>query len=129
MSQNGPFGVSTLEDFDRLAREAGEGLRDALDRFGKRAGWATLIDQFTGQAQPAGPETTGDAGDGVWAIYTVDADGRRPHRRSIPPSWTRCGQNKNNTDPVATGCVSCRTESRSVCSTRPNSPRAGRPAH
>ena len=31
MSQNGPFGIDP-EEFDRLAREAGEGLRDALDR-------------------------------------------------------------------------------------------------
>jgi hypothetical protein len=30
MSSNGPFGFDP-DDFDRVAREAGEGLRDALD--------------------------------------------------------------------------------------------------
>ena len=48
MSSNGPFGFDP-EEFDRVVREAGEGLRDALDgvsRFfttsGERAGWATI---------------------------------------------------------------------------------------
>ena len=37
MSQNGPFGIDP-EDFDRVLREAGDGLRDALDRLGKASG-------------------------------------------------------------------------------------------
>jgi hypothetical protein len=50
MSSNGPFGFDP-EEFDRVVREAGEGLRDALDgvsRFfttsGERAGWASIFD-------------------------------------------------------------------------------------
>ena len=45
MSGSGPFGFDP-EDFDRVAREAGEGLRDALDglnkfiaRPGQAGGW------------------------------------------------------------------------------------------
>ena len=52
MSSKGPFGFDP-EEFDRVVREAGEGLRDALDgvgRFintsGERAGWASLVDEF-----------------------------------------------------------------------------------
>ena len=33
-SNNGPFGLDP-EDFERVVREAGEGLRDALDGLGK----------------------------------------------------------------------------------------------
>ena len=51
MSQNGPFGIDP-EEFDRVFREAGDGLRDAIDRLGKGAGWATLLDQY-GAASPA----------------------------------------------------------------------------
>jgi hypothetical protein len=102
MSQNGPFGIDP-EEFDRLAREAGEGLRDALDRFGKRAGWSTLIDQFTSQtqqSQSARPETTGDTGDGVWAIYAVDAAGGARIQEVYPSELDALRANKNNTDPT-----------------------------
>ena len=34
MSSNRPFGIDP-EEFDRVVREAGEGLRDALDGVGK----------------------------------------------------------------------------------------------
>ena len=34
MSNNGPFGFDP-DDFDRVAREAGEGLRDALGRLSR----------------------------------------------------------------------------------------------
>nr|WP_313776566.1 hypothetical protein [Mycobacterium sp.] len=96
MSQNGPFGIDP-EDFDRLAREAGEGLRGALDRFGKRAGWSTLIDQSTSQARP---ETAGDTGGGVWAIYGVDAAGGARIEEVYPSELDALRANKNNTDPA-----------------------------
>ena len=45
MTNNGPFGFDP-EEFDRVVREASEGLRDAVDRVvrffdspGERAGW------------------------------------------------------------------------------------------
>ncbi|MDG3012668.1 hypothetical protein G4X40_21230 [Rhodococcus sp. D2-41] len=76
MSSNGPFGFDP-DDIERLAREAGEGLRDAFDRVGRyieqSGNTAVFSHVFTGGRRQ--PETTGESGDGVWAIYTVDADG------------------------------------------------------
>ena len=98
MSSNGPFGFDP-EEFDRVAREAGEGLRDALDgisRFfttsGERAGWAALF--------RTEPETTGEAGDGVWAIYTVDDDGGAHIEQVYPTELDALRANKGNTDPT-----------------------------
>lgn len=107
MANNGPFGFDP-EEFDRVAREAGDGLREALDglsRFftttGERAGWATLFDEFTrGPRGRAQPETTGEAGDGVWAIFTVDTDGGARIEQVYPTELDALRANKNNTDPT-----------------------------
>jgi hypothetical protein len=99
MSQNGPFGIDP-EDIDRALREAGESLRDALGRAGRGAGWATLIDEFTRSTRPAPePETTGDAGDGVWAVYTTDDAGGAHIDEVYPTELDALRANKNNTDP------------------------------
>ena len=98
MSQNGPFGFDP-EDLDRAFREAGEGLRDALSRVGKGAGWATLIDEFTRSTRPkAGPETTGETGDGVWAVYSTDDAGGAHIEEVYPTELDALRANKNNTD-------------------------------
>lgn len=98
MSQNGPFGFDP-EDLDRVFREAGDGLRDALGRFGKQASWATLLEELTRSTRPKSePETTGEAGDGVWAIYTVDADGGANIQEVYPSELDALRANKNNTD-------------------------------
>ncbi|MGB3893418.1 hypothetical protein [Mycolicibacter sinensis] len=80
MSDDGAFGFDA-EDLDRVLREAGEGLRAAFDRFsgtfgspGNRAGWGALFADLAHAAR-SGPPTTGETGDGVWAIYTVGDDG------------------------------------------------------
>jgi hypothetical protein len=100
MSQNGPFGIDP-EDFDRVFREAGDGLRDALDRLGKGAGWATLLDQITRQSRPKSePETAGETGDGVWAIYSVDAEGGAHIEEVYPSELDALRANKTNTDPT-----------------------------
>src|SRR6201999_1149563 len=107
MSSNGPFGFDP-EEFDRVAREAGEGLRDALDgvsRFfnnsGQRPAWATLFDEFTRQSRPrTEPETAGETGDGVWAIYTVDDDGGAHIEQVYPTELDALRANKSNTDPT-----------------------------
>jgi hypothetical protein len=107
MSSNGPFGFDP-EEFDRVVREAGEGLRDALDgvsRFfttsGERAGFATLFDEFARQSRRrAEPETTGETGDGVWAIYTVDDDGGAHIEQVYPTELDALRANKSNTDPT-----------------------------
>jgi hypothetical protein len=82
MGNSGPFGFDP-EEFDRIVREAGEGFREALDRInafmttsGGRAGWSKLFDEFGyGTRGRREPETTGETGEGVWAIYTVLDDG------------------------------------------------------
>ena len=112
MSSNGPFGFDP-EEFDRVVREAGEGLRDALDgvgRFfntsGERAGWANLVDEFARYSRPKSePETTGETGDGVWAIYTVDGDGGAHIEQVYPTELDALRANKNNTDSTPKGAV------------------------
>lgn len=107
MSSNGPFGIDP-EEFDRVVREAGEGLREALDglgRFvntsGERAGWSMLFDEFTRGTRPrTRPETTGETGDGVWAIYSVGDDGGAHIEQVYPTELDALRANKNNTDPT-----------------------------
>ena len=82
MTNSGPFGFDP-DEFDRLVREAGEGLRDMFSRVnsflvtpGERSGWAAMFDEFSRSMRPkAEPETAGEAGEGVWAIYAVQPDG------------------------------------------------------
>jgi hypothetical protein len=105
-SSNGPFGFDP-EDLDRVVREAGEGIRDALDglgRFvntsGERAGWSVLFDEFSRGTRPRNrPETTGETGDGVWAIYTLDGEGGAHIEQVYPTELDALRANKDNTDP------------------------------
>jgi hypothetical protein len=98
MSQN-PFGIDP-EDFDRVMREAGDGLRDALGRIGKQGSWATLLDEFTrGSRGKSEPETAGETGDGVWSVYTVDEQGGAHIEEVYPTELDALRANKNNTDP------------------------------
>jgi hypothetical protein len=98
MSQN-PFGFDP-DDLDRVMREAGDGLREALGRVGKQAGWATLLDEFTRSMRPkTEPETTGETGDGVWSIYTVDDAGGAHIEEVYPTELDALRANKTNTDP------------------------------
>ena len=97
MSSNGPFGFDP-EEFDRVVREAGEGLRDALDgvgRFfttsGERAGWANLFDEFSRYSRAKKePETT---------ARPATASGRSHRRRR-----RRCPHRTGVSD--RTGCAS-----------------------
>ena len=106
MAANGPFGFDP-DDFDRVAREAGEGLRDALDGFnkffansGEQAGWAGLLDEFTrfSRTRPE-RETTGEKGEGVWAVYTVDGTGDARIEQVFATELDALRANSNNTDP------------------------------
>lgn len=104
MSDQGAFGFEP-EDFDRLIREAGEGLRDAFDRFGRfltipneRAGWSMLFDNLT-RGRRTEPETTGETGDGVWVIYTIGSDGGAHIEEAYASELDALRANKNNTDP------------------------------
>ena len=104
-SSGGPFGFDP-EDFDRVVREAGEGLREALGGLGKfmntsgeRAGWSTLFDYFTrGTRTRAQPETTVETGDGVWIIYAVDDYGGAQIEEVYPTELDALRANKSNTD-------------------------------
>ena len=105
MENNGPFGFDPNE-FDRVAREAGEGLRDAFGRLftnsPQGAGFWMLFDQFvrpTPRSRPQ-PETAGEAGDGVWAIYLSGADGKAHVEQVYRSELEALRANKLNTDPT-----------------------------
>lgn len=108
MDNNGPFGIDP-DDFDRVVRETGEGLRDAFEQVGKffgtspeRAGFGMLFDQFVRPAprpRPQ-PETAGEAGDGVWAIYIAGADGKAHVEQVYKSELDALRANKHNTDPT-----------------------------
>ena len=107
MSNDRPFGFDP-DDMDRVIREASEGLRDAIAQVGRfittsgeRAGLASLFDEFTRYSRSAAqPETAGEAGDGVWAIYTVDSDGGAHIEEVYPTELDALRANKSNTDPA-----------------------------
>lgn len=103
MDDNGRFGFDP-EDFDRVIRDASEGLRDAFEgvsRFftmpGDRRGWSSLFEDLARRARTE-PETAGEAGDGVWAIYTVSADGGARVEEVYATELDALRANKNNTD-------------------------------
>ncbi len=103
MENNGPFGFDP-DDFDRVVREASEGLRDAVGKFlggsQERAGFGMLFDEFTRRSRPRPqPETAGEAGDGVWAIYIADADGKAHVEQVYKTELDALRANKHNTDP------------------------------
>lgn len=104
MGSNGPFGFDP-DDFDRVIREGSEGLRDAFERInrfltgpGERSGWSMIFEDLRRRRRPA-PETAGEAGDGVWAIYTVDADGGARVEQVYATELDALRANKDNTDP------------------------------
>jgi hypothetical protein len=93
------------EEFDRVLREGSEGLRDAFDRIGRfvngpgaRMGWSSIFEDLTRRPRSE-PETAGEAGDGVWAIYTVDADGGARVEQVYATELDALRANKENTDP------------------------------
>lgn len=93
------------DDVDRVIREGAEGLRDVFERVSRfvggpagRSGWSVLFDDLSRPRRPE-PETTGDTGDGVWAIYTVDADGGARVEQVYATELDALRANKNNTDP------------------------------
>lgn len=104
MGDYGPFGFDP-DEFDRVIREGSEGLRDAFERIGRflsssgaGTGWLAIFEDLSRRSRPA-PETAGEAGDGVWAIYTVDADGGARVEQVYATELDALRANKDNTDP------------------------------
>ena len=107
MDNSGPFGIDP-DEFDRVVRETGDGLRSAFEQFGRffnnspeGAGFGTLFDQFvrpTPKPRPQ-PETAGEAGDGVWAIYIADGGGKAHVEQVYKTELDALRANKLNTDP------------------------------
>ena len=102
MGEYGAFGFDP-EDLDRVIREGSEGLRDTFDRIGRfltgpgaRVGFSTLFEDL---ARRPRPETTGEAGDGVWAIYTVDGDGGARVEQVYATELEALRAHKTNVDP------------------------------
>lgn len=104
MGDYGPFGFDP-DEFDRVIREGSEGLRDTFERIGRflsssgaGTGWSAIFEDLSRRSRPA-PETAGEAGDGVWAIYTVDADGGARVEQVYATELDALRANKDNTDP------------------------------
>ena len=105
MASNEPFGFDP-EDLDRMVRGAGEQLRGALGQFGRLMdssgdgpGWSTLFENGGRRSRPVPePETTGETGDGVWVIYTVDGDGGAQIEQVYATELDALRANKHNTD-------------------------------
>ena len=104
MGEHGAFGFDP-DDFDRMIREGSEGLRDLFERIGNfvaapggRAGWSAIFEDLSRRPRSS-PETTGEAGDGVWAIYTVDGDGGARVEEVYATELDALRANKNNLDP------------------------------
>jgi len=105
MASNEPFGFDP-EDLDRIFPGAGEQLRGALGQFarllngsGERAGWSGVLEEFgRGRRSAPEPETTGETGEGVWVIYTVDGDGDARVEQVYATELDALRANKHNTD-------------------------------
>lgn len=102
MDDHGRFGFEP-EDFEQILRDATEGLREAFGGVGRlftvpndRAGWSSVFEDLAGRTRTR-PETTGEAGDGVWAIYTVSADGGARVEEVYATELDALRANKNNT--------------------------------
>lgn len=105
MASNDPFGFDP-DDLDRFFPGAGDQLRGALGQFvrmlnayGERQGGPGTFDELA-RARRSAPaaETTGDTGEGVWMIYTVDADGDARVEQVFATELDALRANKHNTD-------------------------------
>jgi hypothetical protein len=66
---------------------------------GERAGWSAFFEDLARRTRTQ-PETAGEAGDGVWAIYTVSADGGARVEEVYATELDALRANRSNTDPA-----------------------------
>ncbi|ORA07531.1 hypothetical protein BST14_27335 [Mycobacterium arosiense ATCC BAA-1401 = DSM 45069] len=104
MGEHSGFGFDP-DEFDRMIREGSEGLRDLVERVSKfvagpgtRTGWSAVFDDLSRRPRSA-PETAGEAGEGVWAIYTVDSGGGARVEQVYATELDALRANKDNVDP------------------------------
>ena len=104
MGEYGAFGFDP-DEFDRVIREGSEGLRDVFERISKfvaapgaGTGWSAFFEDVSRRPRSR-PETAGEAGDGVWAIYTVDDAGGARVEQVYATELDALRANKNNVDP------------------------------
>ncbi|MEO5833897.1 MAG: hypothetical protein ABJA16_13160 [Nakamurella sp.] len=103
MADNEPFGFNP-DDLNRMFPGAGEQLKGLMGQLGR------MFDGGDGRPGGAGfrprpaaqPETAGDAGDGVWAIYTVSTDGGAQVEQVFATELDALRANKSNTDMTRT---------------------------
>lgn len=105
MGEHSGFGFDP-DEFDRMIREGSEGLRDVFERVsrfvagpGGLTGWSAVFDDLSRRPRRA-PETAGEAGEGVWAIYTVDANGSARVEQVYATELDALRANKENVDPT-----------------------------
>jgi hypothetical protein len=89
----GPFGF----DPDDL-REVVERIGRFVNAPGAGAGWSGIFQDWSRRPRSA-PETTGETGDGVWAIYSVGDDGAARVDEVYATELDALRANKNNVDP------------------------------
>lgn len=92
MAENNPFGIDP-EDLDRVVREAGARLRDFEDRI------FSFLDGPAPAPRPEPETTTGEAGDGVWVVYTTDDAGVARVDQAYRTELDALRTLKGNTDP------------------------------
>ena len=105
MASNDPFGFEP-EDVDRLLRGAGEQLRGAFgqlgnlfDKNGAGPGFSSFLDDVGRSPRRArDTATTGATGDGVWAVYLVDASGSAQIEQIHATELDALRANQHNTD-------------------------------
>lgn len=101
MGEHSGFGFDP-EEFDRMIREGSEGLRDVFERVSRfvsaPGAWSAVFEDLSRRPRSA-PETAGEAGEGVWAIYMVDANGGARVEQVYATELDALRANKTNVDP------------------------------
>ncbi len=98
MASNDPFGFDP-DDLNRMLQGALGQFGRLLDGSDDRSGLSALFAQNTRRTGSGlERETTGDTGDGVWAIYTVDLRGGAQVEQIFAAELDALRANKHNTE-------------------------------